>query len=474
MAALFLFLCTALAAPQETGDVTTLSTRGEVDLTDQGVAFVELSAPRDDWYTHEVFELTLRFGFELEFLEEAMIQPFRQELDVPVQVRAPLFQELVGEEGDLRIVLGEDLARVVRVADRENAGRSYAVFELRRSHAVDRPGALVLPRPVLRFAHATRFREDLISGRVPEDRVDAFVTGSGVSLAIRPLPEQGRPPDFSGAVGRIEARAVVEPRDLEAGESLKLTLLIEGPGGASFRTPPLLEGLLSGLRVYGRTLGTHARGPSVSYDLVPAGEEVKEVPAVELSYFDTEEGGYRTARTRPVPILVRRAPEPIVAAQDAPAPEPEVDVAGPTAPEDEPGPRPVVIGGVAFAALVLVALLLRLLRRDASERRPDRARLARVHAAVEAYRREAADEETDAGHALSGFVAACLDCPPAAVIAPDLAQRLEAEDVPAELAQRTATLLEGLVGARYGGRTSARAADVDALIEELSRSLLAQ
>ena len=66
-------------------------------------------------------------------------------------------------------------------------------------------------------------------------------------IAVRPLPEEGRPASFTGAVGRFTVRASAEPREVSVGDPITLRYeVIEDvdaiPGDlANLRPPPLRE-----------------------------------------------------------------------------------------------------------------------------------------------------------------------------------------------------------------------------------------
>jgi hypothetical protein len=70
---------------------------------------------------------------------------------------------------------------------------------------------------------------------------------------------------------------------------------------------------------------------------------------------------------------------------------------------------------------------------------------------AETFRGRLDRPDADLETALAEFLAAHLGCAPAAVISPDLAERLSAAGVPGDLAGRTAGLVAGLVAKRYGG-----------------------
>ncbi len=59
---------------------------------------------------------------------------------------------------------------------------------------------------------------------------------------VKALPEEGRPADFSGALGKFTLEAELSPEELMAGDIAKLTLTLKGKGytnGAELLLPPL-------------------------------------------------------------------------------------------------------------------------------------------------------------------------------------------------------------------------------------------
>jgi len=451
-------------------EVPTLPVDVARDVTGEGMAFVETEVARGTYFVHEPIRVRVRFGFEERFLRDEVIQLFRRELDVPAQLQASWLQD-PGSSDDEDVdptrpsfALDGGVARGAR-RDVVRDGRRFTVLELERRRQASVPGELAIPGPLLRFAYATRFRDDPIRGRVALDRVDAFVRGEGLALRIQALPEEGRPPDYGGAVGRFAVSAAADPRDVEVGQTLELVLHIEGEGNLGSFHAPRLHGL-DGFRVLG-TIEEEGEGALVAtYDLAPHSERVDEVPAIRFTFFeppsaeagaDVREAGYRTVETRPIPIVVRpRAPE-TPAATAAPRPE---------------GPRrsfPAgALGVLVASALALLALFVWIRMRTRGRPLPARARVAR---AVAAFRARAADPRADVADAYTELLAACLDRPPAAVVSRDLARHLEAIDVPAELAERAEPLLAELTASRYGGPESEHGARaVRAWVDELAAS----
>ena len=281
---------------------------------------VASKTPKSSYYVGEEVRIEVHFGFERSFLDSALVQLFHRELDLPVQIVAPWIDALPGAlpldgtprsaEGSappqmrLSFALNEGRADAYEIEAHSNARADFRMYAFERRFLPDRAGTLAIPPLAMRFAYATRFRESLLEGRVADERIEASVTGPPLELRILPLPEAGRPAEFTGAVGSFSVRAQADPRDLEAGESLKLELRIEGRGNFETLLPPRLD-RLEGFHVYGAVEEKGPNGRTVTYDLAPANEAVKQVPAISFSFFDPEASEYRLAQTRAIPILVR-------------------------------------------------------------------------------------------------------------------------------------------------------------------------
>ncbi|RME96500.1 MAG: protein BatD [Verrucomicrobia bacterium] len=134
-----------------------------------------------------------------------------------------------------------------------------------------------------------------------------------LTLRVKPLPQAGRPSDFSGAVGRFDMDVTVAPTNVAVGEPIHLKIRIEGEGSLENVNIPLPEEV-PGFKVYpGQsqvevTDQLRMRGVrTIERDLVPLEVSVDRVPGVRFSYFDPDAGAYRTIEHPPTPVLVRPA-----------------------------------------------------------------------------------------------------------------------------------------------------------------------
>ena len=336
------------------------------DAPPEGVVRVELEAPREAWFEGETLVLRLRVAVERRFLAGDMLQLFQQRLDLPVQVHAPwlagtaCLRPLPGPEAPqdaprASFVLGETVVRG-ELAQRELDGRDYAVVELERRFAVTCPGELVLPGPSARFAFGAGFVEDPFAGRVPGRRSEATVRGPDLALWIRPLPEEGRPPQFGGAIGRFAVAAEAHPRELAVGESLRLVLRVTGEGDLRSFEPPRLRDL-AGFRVLGMLDEPGADARTLTYSLAPESALVEALPSIPFVSFDpSPPPGYRTVWTAPIPLEVRPAPlEP-----ERPRPSAAEPAPAPDAPRQRALDVAWALASAALATAALAWLVLRL------------------------------------------------------------------------------------------------------------------
>ena len=266
--------------------------------------------------------MTVRFGVDIEFLRGNVLQLFTQALDVPVQLQVPWIDELPGavtladrahppmgrDQRRFSFALNEKIADAPRIADRERDGRKFAVLEIDRTFATAGLPRLRVPAPRLRFAFATRFEQNILSDSLPLDWQLASVTGIALDLTVMPLPEEGRPVGFTGAVGHFTMSADATPLDARVGESIHLVLRITGVGNLEFPNPPRLD-QLDGFHLRG-TLDE--KGPAqrtLTYDLTPISTDVRALPPVAFSYFDSGDSpGYRTLRTPAIALSIGPSP----------------------------------------------------------------------------------------------------------------------------------------------------------------------
>ncbi len=159
-----------------------------------------------------------------------------------------------------------------------------------------------------------------------------------VTIEVLPLPSEGQPDGFSGAVGRFTMEATAVPMELAVGEPVTLRVTIQGDGNLEGAGPPTLVGDLAGFKVYEpqRKLegGAAGRPPRVIVErvVIPLEASVQETPAIHWSFFDPKTAQYHTVSRGPIPLTVNPAPEavtpPVGRPQTLPPQVPQPEILG--------------------------------------------------------------------------------------------------------------------------------------------------
>src|SRR4051794_26535382 len=138
------------------------------------------------------------------------------------------------------------------------------------------------------------------------------LTSRPETLVVRPLPTQGRPAKFNGAVGtglQLERRII--PSTARAGEGVAVELALKGEGNSALWPPPDISWPGS-VRAYADRVdeqvstveGRLGGSKTFRYLVVPDSAGSITIPAVSYSYYDLGERGYRSASVGPASLPV--------------------------------------------------------------------------------------------------------------------------------------------------------------------------
>lgn len=139
------------------------------------------------------------------------------------------------------------------------------------------------------------------------------LTSDAVSVQSLPLPEQGRPANFAGAIGAFDLRASVGPTNVLAGDPVTVHVEIFGRGSMDAVTLPD-QSAISNFKIFPPTVKTQAtdrlglNGQKSFEEIVtPQSPDVHEWPALSFSFFNPDDGRYHTLTYPAVPLTVRSA-----------------------------------------------------------------------------------------------------------------------------------------------------------------------
>jgi hypothetical protein len=272
------------------------------------LGFAEFQLPKKTVYLGETIPVTLRLY-----------------VDARVGPRLEAMPLLEGD-GFTKTKLTEPRQELAR-----KDGREYHVFAFRTAVTPSRTGTVTLgPSEIVFNAQIRENRRgrsrSLLEQMLGDDpfndpffnptRVQRVVTKApAVDLEVKPLPAEGRPKSFSGAVGQFKMSAVGSPRQLKVGEVLTMKVTINGQGNFDrINAPPIVDPtdwqLYPAKGEFQRDDEIGLSGTKTFEMAVIPEKSTNAMPTYEFAYFDPERGKYAALRAGGAPIEVTGAPVP--------------------------------------------------------------------------------------------------------------------------------------------------------------------
>lgn len=159
-------------------------------------------------------------------------------------------------------------------------------------------------------------RRDMF-GRMMLTETTKRVSAGAKTINVKPLPEAGKPDDFSGAVGDFDFKVTPSKTNLKHGESLDLVVSVTGKGNLklfSLPKPVVPNALEMYDAVHSEDISTPLSGmagkSSDSYAIIPQYRGNYPVKPMQFSYFDLSSGTYKTLRSPQIMINVLDGPTP--------------------------------------------------------------------------------------------------------------------------------------------------------------------
>ena len=157
-------------------------------------------------------------------------------------------------------------------------------------------------------------RRDIFGGRLMS-RVNRTVSAGSKTINVKPLPEAGKPVDFTGAVGSFDFKVTTTKTQLQASEAFQAKVEVSGNGNLKLFKLPKIS-LPSSLEVYepehNENVNTDLTGMkgsiSDSYTVVPQFKGTYPVPSISFSYFDLRTETYKRINSNEIIIDVLDGP----------------------------------------------------------------------------------------------------------------------------------------------------------------------
>jgi len=286
---------------------------GQTRVTQDGSAFARLLLPKRELFVGET---------------------------VPVEIQVGLRPGLVASLNGLPTLNGDDFTLNKLSSQPEQTeevvdGKPYTLLTWHSVLAAVKPGdfSLTVETPLTVKMRTTRRRAQMPDG-FPDDSMfeDAFndpffqnffgggTTEKEITVASEPdaikvlaLPTEGRPPGFSGAVGKFDVSSELSAARSAAGDPLTLRLKVTGTGDFDRVNSPML-GEVNGWKTYKATakfVPADSAGYSGEKDfeqaVIPMRAGKQRTPALSFSFFNPETRHFETRQTAPLIVDVSSA-----------------------------------------------------------------------------------------------------------------------------------------------------------------------
>lgn len=269
------------------------------------LVFVELRTDKNEAYIYEQVVLSFRFYFQkgLPVVD----------LDYGAPATKNFMEEKLGDQ---------------RQYEEIRDGIVYNVLELRTALFPMVSGELTITQARLKCNLIIQQRREQRDSSVDSFFSDAFfddffgrgqkrypverTTGS-ITLKVKPLPEQGKPKEFNGAVGTYNMDVSMKTQHVKVGDPITISMSVYGEGNIqTINEPVLVLNNEKDFKLYPAESNTQItnreeliRGRKVFSKVIePQKTDLKSIPAIVFSFFDPRAGQYRTITKEPIPIAV--------------------------------------------------------------------------------------------------------------------------------------------------------------------------
>ncbi len=145
---------------------------------------------------------------------------------------------------------------------------------------------------------------------------DFSITTETLDAQAKPLPEENKPADFTGAIGDFTLAASAGPTNLTVGDPITVRVQIAGSGNLdSIQLPD--QSALNNFKIFPPTSKTETsdqlglEGTRTFEEIVtPQNADVREWPQFSISFFNPEDGKYHVLTQAAVPLTVKAAGAP--------------------------------------------------------------------------------------------------------------------------------------------------------------------
>jgi hypothetical protein len=271
-----------------------------VQLQAGGAAFIHLVIPARPIFVGESVPVEIELGVRPGIVTSVNGLPTLKGDDFTFNnlTKQPERREESIEGGAFVVLTWHSALAAVKPGDFALAAEATLTAKMSTLSAADRAIASRLAFPLL---------QSMYSGVAPKE---ITIESAAAQLKVLPLPTDGQPAHFSGAVGEFRVSSDIAPASVAAGEPLTLRLHVTGAGNFDRVDSTMLEHLdhwktypAKSSFIPSDTVGNE--GEKVfEQPLIAAQSGEQSIPALEFGYFNPKTQKYERAQTAPIKVTV--------------------------------------------------------------------------------------------------------------------------------------------------------------------------
>jgi hypothetical protein len=133
--------------------------------------------------------------------------------------------------------------------------------------------------------------------------VPVTTKSKALTVEVMPLPEEGKPAGFNGAVGQFSYKVEVNKKEIKADNAINLKMTVSGKGNLKLLESPQLK-LPEGFVAYDPKITEGGNSKSFDYPIIPRTEGDYVLKGLDFSYFNLETKKYVTIPSPEINIKV--------------------------------------------------------------------------------------------------------------------------------------------------------------------------
>ncbi len=259
--------------------------------------FAEIEVEPRSLYVTETYTATLTIG-----IRKVEVGGRTLEMDL-------LGKVLDQGRSQLSIFPGGDLKRSGRWLPDSNGDRHrYEVFRITREVRAEEVGETLVGAVFLKANYPTRVRRGFFGGFEVSSARKETARADAVTVQVKGPPEEDRPSNYTGAIGRFTMSVTAKPTRVEQGQPVTLSVAIRGAPLEGVAGPDLARHpeLASRFDYTADELVGDREGNAKVFRRAIFPRQVGEqtIPPIQWSYFDTRQERYFTLTSDPIDISV--------------------------------------------------------------------------------------------------------------------------------------------------------------------------